>query len=270
MITSGVVIGILLARFVAGLLADLGGWRSVYLFSAALMLLMAALLFRVLPRQMQPATRLSYPALLLSLLTLFREEPVLRSRAVFAVLIFAAFNVLWTPLVLPLTAPPFTLSHSEIGLFGLAGVAGALGAGWTGKWADRGRGQWIIGFALALMTAAWIPIASMGSSLCYLVLGVVLLDLAIQAVHVTNQSFLFAIRPEARSRLVGGYMVFYSIGSASGSIASTLVYAWAGWPALCMLGAGISALALLIWALLLCIGLFGSDRRGAAHCVAWE
>ena len=76
---------------------------------------------------------------------------MLRSRAVFAVLIFAAFNVLWTPLVLPLTAPPYALSHSEIGLFGLAGVAGALGAGWTGKWADRGRGEWVIGLALTLM-----------------------------------------------------------------------------------------------------------------------
>jgi predicted MFS family arabinose efflux permease len=259
MITSGVVLGILLARFVAGVLTDLGGWRSVYLTSAALMLMMAVLLFRVLPRQAPTKTHLSYPALLGSLLSLFREEPVLRSRAVFALLIFATFNVLWTPLVLPLTAPPYALSHGEIGLFGLAGVAGALGAGRAGKWADRGRGHRVTGLALALMLAAWMPIACLGTSLgmspgislACLVLGVVLLDLGIQAVHVTNQSFLLAIRPEARSRLVGGYMVFYSIGSAVGSIASTLVYAQAGWPGVCVLGASLSCLALLFWALLL-------------------
>jgi predicted MFS family arabinose efflux permease len=179
---------------------------------------------------------------------LFREEPLLRVRAVLALLIFATFSVLWTSMVLPLSAPPMSLSHTGVGLFGLAGVAGALGAGRAGQLADRGWGQWTTGAALALMLMAWLPIAFTLSSLWALVIGVVLLDLAIQAVHVTNQSMLLAVRPDARSRLVGGYMVFYSIGSASGSIASTLVYAWTGWPGVCALGAAISMTALLFWA----------------------
>ncbi|WNG29120.1 MFS transporter [Cystobacter fuscus] len=247
-VTSGVVIGILLARFVSGLLADLGGWRSVYLTSAGLSLLMAALLYGVLPRHERRSAAPPYPELVRSVFVLFREEPLLRVRAVLALLIFATFSVLWTSMVLPLSAPPISLSHTGVGLFGLAGVAGAIGAGRAGRLADRGWGQWTTGVALALMLVAWLPIAFTHSSLWALAVGVVLLDLAIQAVHVTNQSMLLAVRPDARSRLIGGYMVFYSIGSASGSITSTLVYAWAGWSGVCALGAAISMTALLFWA----------------------
>jgi predicted MFS family arabinose efflux permease len=246
-VTSGVVLGILLARFVAGLLADLGGWRSVYLASAVMTLLMAILLFRVLPRHQTGRAATSYPQLLRSTVMLVIEEPILRVRAVIAMLIFGTFSVFWTSMVFPLSAPPFSLSRTEIGLFGLAGVAGALTAGRAGHLADRGWDQWTTGISLALMLAAWIPIAMTGISLWALVAGVVILDLAVQAVHVTNQSMILAVRPDAGSRLIGGYMVFYSIGSASGSIASTIVYAWAGWLGVCILGAAISSVALLFW-----------------------
>jgi predicted MFS family arabinose efflux permease len=248
MVTSGVVIGILLARFISGVLADLGGWRSVYLTSAGLMLIMGGLLFRALPRHSSKATAASYPELLRSIPMLFREEPVLRIRAVLALLIFASFNVLWAPLALPLSAAPFSLSHTGIGMFGLAGVIGALAAGQAGRLADRGLGQTTTGLSLGLMLVAWLPIALMGLSLWALVAGVVMLDLAIQAVHVTSQSMLFAVRPEAHSRLVGAYMLFYSIGSASGAIASTHVYAHAGWSGVCVLGGAIGAVAFLFWA----------------------
>lgn len=246
-VTSGVVAGILLARFIAGVLADLGGWRVVYLASAGVMLIMAGLLFRALPHDRRD-NKPSYSELLRSLATLFRNEPVLRVRSILALLIFAAINVLWAPLVLPLSAPPFSLSHAEIGLFGLAGLAGALGASTAGGLADRGFGQRVTCLALIVMLLAWLPIALMGVSLWALIAGVVLLDWAIQAVHVTSQSMIFAVRPEARSRLVGAYMVFYSIGSASGAIAATTIYAHAGWAGVCMLGAGISLVALVFWA----------------------
>ena len=245
-VTSGVVIGILSARFASGALADMGGWRSVYLTSAMLTFIMAALLFRTLPRGTQ-ALKTSYLDLLRSLLALFRDLPILRIRAVLALLIFATFNVLWAPLVLPLSAPPFSLSHTAIGLFGFAGVAGALGARQAGRLADRGLGERATGVSLGLMLIAWFPIALMGMSLWALLLGVLVLDFAIQAVHVTSQSMLLAARPDAGSRLVGGYMSFYSIGSAGGGIASTAVYAYAGWLGACALGAAISATALLFF-----------------------
>ncbi|MEK7945468.1 MFS transporter [Pigmentiphaga sp. YJ18] len=247
-VTSGIVLGILLARTAAGLLTDLSGWRTVYLVSAALTLVIAGLLYQALPRQRRTGPRISYPRLIASVFTLFLEEPVLRIRAVIAMLIFADITTLLAPMVLPLAAPPFSLSHTEVGLFGLAGAAGALGAARAGRWADRGHGQRTTGIALALMLAAWLPISMLPHSILWLVLGVLVIDFGLQAAHVTNQGMIYRVRPEAQNRLTAAYMVFYSIGSAAGSSISTLVYARAGWNGVCLMGAGIGALALLFWA----------------------
>ncbi|WP_407873074.1 MFS transporter [Paenibacillus sp. P36] len=248
-VTSGIVIGILLARTFAGTLTDLAGWRSVYLVSALLTLIMAGVLFRVLPHDERKRESLSYMQLLRSLLMLFAQQRILRIRAVLCLLIFTVFSILWTSLVLPLSTPPFSLSHTAIGAFGLAGVAGALAAARAGHLADRGLGQKTTGVALILLLISWLPISYTQHSLLALIIGIVLLDLSVQAVHVTNQSMILPLVPEARSRLTAGYMIFYSIGSAIGSIASTSIYAYAGWNGVCLLGAIVSASALLFWAL---------------------
>jgi predicted MFS family arabinose efflux permease len=249
MVTSGVVIGILAARFVAGVLADLGGWRMVYFTSAAVTLVMAGVLWRILPKHGTADRTESYVAILRSVPALFVAEPILLLRGFLALLIFATFSTFWTALVLPLSAPPFSFSHTVIGLFGLVGVAGALAANGAGRLADQGLGQRTTGAALTLLLACWGLIVLLPISIVALIIGLILLDLAVQAVHVTNQSIIFAHFPEARSRLVGGYMVFYSIGSGLGAIASTTIYALAGWPGVSLLGAGFSATALAIWAM---------------------
>jgi predicted MFS family arabinose efflux permease len=250
-VTSGVVIGILCARFISGVLSDIGGWRSVYLTSAMLTLLMAIALYRVLPDHCESQPKPRYWSLLRSIPVLFIEEPVLRRKAGMAFLIFAAFSIFWTSLALPLSAEPHAMSHTAIGLFGLAGVAGALAAGGAGRLADRGFGNWTTGIALGLLLVSWAGIAMLHTSILALIAGTVLLDLAIQAVHVTNQSAILAIRPEAKSRIIGGYMVFYSAGSATGAITSTTVYAHAGWTGVCILGSAVSLTALIYWGLTL-------------------
>ncbi|PHN19682.1 MFS transporter [Pseudomonas sp. ICMP 460] len=246
-ITSGVVLGILLARSVSGAVADLAGWRGVYFMSAALMIGMALVLFRTLPAATAPPAKGSYWQLLRSVFQLFLTERTLRVRGTFALLIFAAFSMLWTSMVLPLSAPPHSLSPTQTGLFGLAGVAGALAAARAGRLADQGLGNRTTGVALLLLTLSWLPTAFGESSLLGMVAGVVLLDFAVQAVHVTNQSLIFAARPDAQSRLLGAYMCFYSVGSGLGAIAATYTYAHFGWVAVCTVGASCSAVALLYW-----------------------
>lgn len=248
-VTSGIVVGILLARTVSGTLADIAGWRSVYFASAAATLAVAAWLYRTLPRGPRANAGLSYPRLIASMAMLFVREPVLRTRATLALLIFAAITTVLTPLVLPLSAAPWFLSHTQVGLFGLAGAAGALGAARAGHWADRGLAQRTTGAALGLMLLAWLPISQLGHSLWSLAVGVVIIDFGLQAVHVTNQSLIYQARPDAQSRVTAGYMVFYSVGSGVGSILATRVYAAAGWFGVSALGASISALALVFWAL---------------------
>lgn len=244
---SGVFIGLLLARVFAGGVSDLAGWRGVYLSAAALMLMLALPLWRRLPALETVSNAMSYPRLIASMLTLLRQEKVLQIRGMLALLMFAAFNIFWSALVLPLSAPPYGFSHTLIGAFGLVGAVGALAAARAGLWADRGHGQRTSALALTALLLAWWPLSLMDTSLWALIVGIVLLDLGGQALHVTNQSMIFRTRPEAHSRLVGVYMLFYAAGSGLGAISTTATYAYAGWQGVCVLGAAVSLSALLFW-----------------------
>lgn len=244
---SGVFIGLLLARVFSGGISDFFGWRGVYLFAALLMLSIAFPLWRRLPVLTVAKSTLSYPQLLASMLTLLRQEKILQVRGVLALLMFAAFNIFWCALVLPLSAPPYGFSHTAIGALGLVGVIGALAAGHAGKWTDRGYGQRTSAAALVILLLAWWPLSLMAWSPVALLIGIVLLDLGGQALHVTNQSMIFRTRPEAHSRLVGLYMLFYAVGSGLGAAGTTAVYAVAGWQGVCVLGAVVSLLALIFW-----------------------
>ena len=247
---SGVFVGLLLARVFAGAVSDLAGWRGVYQCSAMLMLCMALLLWKhlpALPPSPAAASGLRYRDLIASMFTLLRQERLLQIRGLLALLMFAAFNIFWSALVLPLSAAPFHLSRTAIGAFGLVGAMGALMAARAGQWADRGYAQRTSGAALLLLLLAWGPLSLLHSSLWALMLGIVLLDLGGQALHVTNQSMILRSRPEASSRLIGLYMLFYAAGSGLGAIASTMAYAHEGWQGVCLLGAVVSLLALLLW-----------------------
>lgn len=246
-VTSGIVLGILLARLVSGGLADLAGWRSVYLITAGLLMLLALVLWRSLPVGQPVSLRSGYRALIVAQFRLYQHDRLLRQRGLFGVLIFAAFSVLWSAMVMPLSAEPLELSHTAIGLFGLAGVAGTLAAARAGRLADQGLGERTTGVALILLVLSWLPTAFVGHSLMAFGLGVLMLDFAVQAVHVTNQSLLLAGRGAMASRLIGAYMCCYSLGSGVGAVLASWVYAHWGWAAVCGLGMGISAVALGYW-----------------------
>ena len=246
-VTSGVVLGILAARTLAGVTSDVWGWRAAYLAAAVLTSLVGWLLRRALPTVPPTESVVPYRQLVTSMASLVRDEPVLRTRAVLAVVIFATLNVLWSSLALALSSAPRPLSNGAIGLFGVVGLAGAIAARRAGRLADRGLAHVTTGVALAAMTLAWVPIALLTRSLASLVLGLLVLEAAVQAVHVTSQSMIADAVPDARSRAIAAYMVFYAVGSAGGSIASTATYARAGWIGVSVLGAGVSAVGLSVW-----------------------
>jgi predicted MFS family arabinose efflux permease len=246
---SGVFIGLLLARVFAGCVSDLAGWRGVYGCSAAMMIALAVPLWLRLPSLAATPGAMRYPQLIVSMLALLRTNRVLQIRGVLALLMFATFNIFWSALVLPLSAPPYNFSHTQIGAFGLAGAVGALAAARAGHWADLGFGQRTSAAALGLLVLAWWPLAMLQQSLWALIVGIVLLDLGGQALHVTNQSLIFRGSAQLHSRLVSLYMLFYAVGSGLGAIGTTAMYAVAGWHGVCALGAAVSGLALVFWAL---------------------
>lgn len=245
---SGLLLGILLARTAAGLMAELGGWRSIYVLAAVLMAITALALYRALPQHHSHAG-LKYPALIGSVFRLFAEEPVLRLRSLLGLLSFSLFALFWTPLAFLLSSEPYHYSDAVIGLFGLAGAAGALAANWAGRLADRGRGALGTTVGLAALMLSWVPLAFAQSSLAALLLGVLLLDLAVQLVHVSNQNAVIVLRPEARTRLNAGYITCYFIGGALGSLLGTQLFEGYGWNGIVVAGLAIGALALLVWML---------------------
>ncbi|WP_255409955.1 MULTISPECIES: MFS transporter [Cryobacterium] len=246
-VTSGVVIGILGARILAGFLADLWGWRGVYIVLAVLAAILALLVPLLLPADVRSSAS-KYGLLLRSFAGLF-TQPVFLSRGLIAFFLFASFGALWSGLALPLAGSPWYLSETQIGLFGIAGLVGALGAARAGRWADAGQANRTTGIAVVILLASWLAIGQLTWSLVLLILGVILLDFAVQAVHVSNQHILTTFYANRVSTTIGAYMVFYSTGSALGAAATTAVYATADWRGSVSLGAAFAAGGLVTWVL---------------------
>ncbi|MCU6171421.1 MFS transporter [Enterobacter bugandensis] len=245
-IMSGLLLGILLARTVAGLLASLGGWRTVYWVASVLMVVMALALWRGLPKVKQE-NHLNYPQLLASVFSLFTQDKLLRTRALLGCLTFANFSILWTSMAFLLAAPPFNYSEGVIGLFGLAGAAGALGARPAGGLADKGKSHMTTTAGLILLLLSWAAIWYGHVSVLALIVGILVLDLTVQGVHITNQTVIYRLKPEARNRLTAGYMTSYFIGGAAGSLISASAWQHAGWSGVCGIGALVAALNLVVW-----------------------
>ena len=257
-VMSGLLVGILMARTVAGLVAQVAGWRTVYWVAAVCMLALAVVLNRRLPDYREDVS-LSYPRLLASVLAIARREPLLRRRAVYGVLAFADFSVLWTTLAFLLAGPHYHYGEAVIGLFGLAGAAGALVASPIGKLNDRGWTVHLTGLMSVLLPLSFLLIWLGRTSLVALIAGVIVVDLASQNLHITNQSQIYKLRPEERSRITAFYMTCCFIGAALGSSTAASAFGTSGWKGVCILGAGFGCASLLWWV----IDLAGTHRRTA-------
>jgi predicted MFS family arabinose efflux permease len=243
-VMTGLLLGILLARTASGLVAGASSWRVVYGGAAGALLIVAALLARTLPAKGErPA--LSYGQLLRSTAALFVEQPLLRRRAGFGALGFSAFSVFWTTLAFLLAGAPYHYSDTIIGLFGLVGAAGALCANAAGRVADRNHTAAASIILAAAVLASFGPIYLGRHSLPWLIVGIVLLDVGVQGLQVINQSLIYRIGPEVRSRVNSSYMVCYFIGGAVGSAVAASVYSSGGWAGVCVLG-GAVGLALIL------------------------
>jgi predicted MFS family arabinose efflux permease len=257
-IMGGVLFGILLSRTVASLIAAAaGGWRTVYAVAAVAMAVVTVAVPRIVRDGSRPL-RMAYGAQVLSVLTQFRDHPVLRSRCFLGACVMGAFTAFWTSVAFLLTAPPFSYSQIGIGVFALSGVAGALMTSGGGRLIDRYRHwRWqSSGVCLAVLALSFALLMLGGTSILWLVAGAVVMDAAIQAVHVTNQSVVYELNDDARSRLASGYMISFALGGAVGSACSAEAYHRWGWDGSCWVGVALAAAGLLAWA-------FGSGAERA-------
>ncbi len=243
-VMSGLLIGILSARTLSGLVAQLGGWRLVFGLAAGLTVLLSLALAWKLPKA-DATERVRYRSALLSVITLIAQEPVLRQRMILGALGFGCFSVLWTSIAFLLSSPPYGYDEAVIGLFGLAGAAGALIAPVAGGLTDRGHGRLALAGFLLVLLASWGLLALGKSSLAALIAGIVVMDLGVQGAHISNQAAIYRLHAQARSRLTTAYIVSMFLGGILGSTLSSTLYAADGWTAICVLGAALAAVAIL-------------------------
>jgi predicted MFS family arabinose efflux permease len=243
-IMGGLLIGILLSRTFSGLISEYFGWRIVFYIAAALMLVTWLLIGLFLP-EIEPEHTEGYKQLMISLIDLFKQEPKLRLAALRGALCFACFSAFWTTLAF-LLKQNFNMGSGVAGEFGLVGAFGALAAGLMGRLSDKMDAYKLSGFTLLLILISFIVFIFSGHSIAGLVIGVIILDMGVQATHISNQSIIFALDPAARNRINTIYMVSYFTGGFVGTTLATQLWGSYQWNGVCVIGIALSVITLII------------------------
>ncbi|MBB6493925.1 MFS transporter [Rhizobium tropici] len=245
-VITGLLLGILLARTVSGFVSDLIGWRWMYALAAFAVASLWVMLRRTMVANPQVGT-LVYSNLMRSLMVLFRAEPELRRRSIYAMLGMGSFSTLWTGLTLLLTSAPYHYSPSTIGLFGVIGAAGALSAGIAGRLGDRGLANTTTCILAVALITSWGLVAAGGTSLPLLITGILVLDVAVMGLQVTHQSILYRLAPDSQSRITSIFVTAGFIGMSMGSALGSFAFAHAGWMGLCIVGTIMPIILLTHW-----------------------
>lgn len=245
-ITSGLLIGILASRTISGSVGFLWGWRTMFLIAAGICSLLLILMASRFPRS-KPTFTGTYRALMLSMWHYVKTQPTLREASIINFLAFAILSAFWTTMVLFLASPPFNFQTLQIGLFGIAGAAGALAAPLVGKLSGRQnpRKNLLIGLILQLISIAAFYFT--GSHLYLFIAGIILIDVGQQAIHVTNQTRIYALVPQARNRLNTIFMSVSFVGASAGSALGLWLWEKGQWPLFCIGTSLVIVLNILIY-----------------------
>ncbi|MDB5136534.1 MAG: transporter [Mucilaginibacter sp.] len=243
-VMSGLLVGILLSRVISGLIGRYLGWHDMFYIAAGLMVIIWILLFFLLP-EMEPEYTGSYRSLMRSLISLIKKEPAIRVASLKGALCFACFMAFWTTLVF-LLRDNFNMGSDAAGWFGLVGVIGALAAGLMGRLSDKMDAYKMATFTLLLIIVSFIIFIFSGHSIIGLIIGVIVLDMGVQATHISNQSIIYALHPEARNRINTIYMVAYFIGGGMGTWLASQAWGYYKWAGVCWVGISLSVIATIV------------------------
>jgi len=243
-IMTGLLIGILLSRTFSGLLGQYFGWRAVYYAAAGIMVLTWLMLWRFLP-EVEPDYKGTYGSLMTSLVQLIKTEPKLRVAALRGALCFACFSAFWSTIAF-LLHDNLHKGSGYAGFLGIFGAFGALAAGLMGWLSDRMNAYKLSGITIVLIILSFVIFYYSAYSYIGLIIGVIVMDMGVQATHISNQSIIFALKPEARNRINTIYMVSYFLGGTAGTFIATLLWKNFQWMGVCAVGVALSLLTLVI------------------------
>ncbi len=242
-VMSGLLIGILLSRTLSGEIGRYFGWEAMFFIAAGLMVIVWLVLYFMLP-EVVPHFTGTYRSLMASLFTLIREEPILRIASVRGALCFACFMAFWSSLTV-LLSQNMGKGSDVAGWFGIVGAVGAIAAGVMGRLSDRTDAYKLSAYTLGLIIISFVIFYFSAYSIIGLVIGVIVLDAGVQATHISNQSVIYALKPEARNRINTVYMVSYFTGGSLGTFITSIAWSYYQWSGVCLVGIGLSSLALV-------------------------
>lgn len=244
-VMSGLLIGILLSRTISGYVGAHFGWQLMFMIAAGMMLLLWVIIYFLFP-EIEPQYQGNYAELMRSLITLIKTEPLLRLASIRGFLCYACFGAFWTTLIFLLREPQFNMGSQAAGLFGLVGAFGALGAAFMGRISDKSNPYTVTTFSVILVIVSYAVFFVSDKSLTGLIIGVILLDLGVQATHISNQTMIFTLSAEARNRLNTVYMVSYFAGGATGTFLASRIWNSYQWQGVTVIGLILSVAALLV------------------------
>jgi len=243
LVMSGLLLGILLSRFIGGIVGEMWGWRTMFGVASGMMIFVWTAVYLWLP-EVHPNFRGSYGELMKSVFHLAKTQPVLRLASFRGAMAFGSMCALFTTLVFHMEKPPFNAGSSVVGSFGLAGAVGALAAARVGKLQKILDLNRIILYALLVVLISWTFTYFAGETYWGLIVGVILVDLGVQSSHIMNQTNYFLIRSSAVNRLNTVYMVSYFIGGSLGTWLASIAWQYAQWGGVCFVGVSMGILAL--------------------------
>ncbi|SMC18451.1 Predicted arabinose efflux permease, MFS family [Clostridium acidisoli DSM 12555] len=234
-IMSGLLIGILLSRVVSGFVGKYMGWKSIYLMAAFFMFMLLVILRFTLSKS-YAGSKIKYSESLKSMVVLIKQFPILRESSIVGSMVFLAFSAFWAALTFLLQSSHYNMGTDAAGLFGLAGIVGALFSPLAGKISDKKGARFTVGINIVVIIAAYVVFIIFGFQLWGLIIGVILLDLGVQSCNVSNQTRIHQLSEEARNRVTSVYMVSYFLGGAVGSYLGTFSFQHFGWIGVCVIG----------------------------------
>ncbi len=244
-VMSGLLIGILGSRVFSGVVGEYLGWRNVFFIAAGLMIILAVLIAWMLPN-MQPTFKGTYGQLMGSVIRYARSIPSLQLASLRGALGFASFSAFWTTLTFRLQEAPYFQGSDVAGSLGLFGIAGALAATLVGQASGKVNKNKLIAIATFLMIVSWGVFGMGDSTYIGIIVGIILLDMGLQAMHVTNQTIVLSSHPEAANRLNTVYMVSYFIGGSIGTFVGGKAWGAYGWNGVVFTGAFFVSLCLVV------------------------
>lgn len=245
LIVSGLLTGILASRVISGLVGEWLGWRSMYVIAAIVMSLCTLIVWRIMPYTENNYTG-SYKRLMHSLFALIREYKLLRICALRAAFAFGSFLALWASLTFKMEQAPFYAGSDVVGLLGLCGVAGAMSASVVGRLVSRIGVRNFNLLGAALMLSAWIIAYLWGNTYTAIIITILILDIGMQCIQLSNQTVVFSINPKASNRINTIFMTNYFIGGSLGTFLSGSAWSMAGWSGVTIVGIGLAFCSLCI------------------------